>query len=316
MKIGAWHSRGVYPLDTLEKDGLFSLWMRDDLGETSDRVLLRGISGMGKSTLLRGISHTFSCLDALLAGANAPKAWGNTALRIEGLGTQPVLLCLVEDAAFFDTVRALHPDALAVGWRGGEAVLAEDAGRVLRQAFSDAQARPNMLLISDDPDDALRHDGGIAAPSVDLGDVSAYIRASGGYAETLSAMQQAHPGRLSETLSCLNALFHGKQIDPADAFQVTTSRGTHHSPEKLSAGERRMLLMLVAVGLVLHPGGILLVDEPESHIHPSQTLGVLSTLEAFALRGNGQLILTSHMPEVWRRYENLGLALSLEEAEA
>jgi hypothetical protein len=41
-------------------------------------------------------------------------------------------------------------------------------------------------------------------------------------------------------------------------------------------------------------------------------LGVLTTLERMALPEGGQMLLTSHAPEVWRRYAGLGVRVTLE----
>lgn len=50
----------------------------------------------------------------------------------------------------------------------------------------------------------------------------------------------------------------------------------------------------------LGPGGIVLLDEPELHLHISLMRGTLSVIDAMISEEfNGQLMVASHAPEVW-----------------
>ena len=61
----------------------------------------------------------------------------------------------------------------------------------------------------------------------------------------------------------------------------------------------------------LEPGGIVLIDEPDLHLHPSLIPGFLASLESLVKEKNGQLILTSHLPSIWDRYDSVGHRISL-----
>jgi len=73
----------------------------------------------------------------------------------------------------------------------------------------------------------------------------------------------------------------------------------HHPVEELSAGERQMLLLTAFTVAVLREGGILIIDEPDLHIHPAMVTQLLQTLEYVVRERSGQLIVASHSPLVW-----------------
>ena len=115
----------------------------------------------------------------------------------------------------------------------------------------------------------------------------------------------------------LNRFLAPKEIDPQPTqelrLQVKTPRtsdGTHGLDE-LSAGEHQILIQIYLVSRWLQKGGIVMIDEPDLHLHPSLLSLFLSTLERLVRERMGQLVLTSHNPELWRRYENKGLRIQL-----
>lgn len=115
-------------------------------------------------------------------------------------------------------------------------------------------------------------------------------------------------------LNDLNEFLSPKRIDPNPdprtlRLRVETSRGGRrgeHSLDDLSAGEHQILIQLYLVSRWLNPGGIVMIDEPDLHLHPSLLNGFHTKLEQIVKERDGQLILTSHNPELWRRYENIG----------
>lgn len=81
---------------------------------------------------------------------------------------------------------------------------------------------------------------------------------------------------------------------------------------ELTAGEKSLLVNAVIVLRQLVPGGIVLVDEPELHLHLSLIRPSLAALHELVRRLDGQLILASHAPEVWRYVEDRGLNVDLD----
>jgi energy-coupling factor transporter ATP-binding protein EcfA2 len=72
-----------------------------------------------------------------------------------------------------------------------------------------------------------------------------------------------------------------------------------HSIEELSSGEQEMLLLVGFVVAFLRPGGIVLIDEPDLHIHISMVTQLLQTLEFVVSERKGQLLVASHLERVW-----------------
>lgn len=312
MKIHAWFSRGLVPLDMLEEDGLFSLFFQDEEGETSDRVLLTGISGAGKSTLMQAMGSVWAGLSSLLAGERPEMPMGNAALWLDDLLDAPVMLCYARDASFWDALAARYPKVALAGIRGDALACPPSLHQALSMRMAQPDTRPNMLLMTEDAPPVAS--GDLSGYAVTLQEVRAALRAAGGFPEALQQLAQKSPDCLAGFRTQINELLYGKQLADASAhYQVLTRSGALHDLEALSSGEKRILLLLFSVWGVLHPGGVVLIDEPESHIHPSQVLGLLSTLEERIAQLEGQLLISSHMPQVWRRYENLGLVVSLEE---
>ncbi len=58
--------------------------------------------------------------------------------------------------------------------------------------------------------------------------------------------------------------------------------------------------------------GVVLVDEPDLFLHPGIMPDAFSAIEKIAAERDGQLIVTSHFPEMWARYENRAMRIKLE----
>ncbi len=116
----------------------------------------------------------------------------------------------------------------------------------------------------------------------------------------------------------MNAFLSGKEIDP-DIKQgenrlrvkIKNQRGQTHSLDDLSAGEHQVLILIYLLSRWAQQGAIVLIDEPDLYLHPSLVNGLLSSLEKLVSDFNGQLIITSHQPEIWRRYEKFGKRIEL-----
>ncbi|WP_319784406.1 ATP-binding protein [Oceanisphaera sp. IT1-181] len=125
-----------------------------------------------------------------------------------------------------------------------------------------------------------------------------------------------------EVIRGLNHFLMGKEIDPDIKpgesrlrVKIKNARGVHHGIDELSAGEHQVLIILYLLHRWVQPGGIVLIDEPDLYLHPSLVNPLLDALEQTTLKLGGQLIITSHSVDVWRRYESLGIRIELNASE-
>ncbi len=121
-----------------------------------------------------------------------------------------------------------------------------------------------------------------------------------------------------DVIGDLNRFLSGKEIDfkvdPVEnrlRVNVTRPRSSWHYLDELSAGEHQVLILVYLLIRRLEKGGVALIDEPDLHIHPSLISSLLSRIEGITRERNGQLIITSHIPEIWDRYETSGIRVSL-----
>jgi len=104
-----------------------------------------------------------------------------------------------------------------------------------------------------------------------------------------------------------------------DRFDESTQRpllrldtGEILTVDRLSAGERSLLINFCMLLRWLAPGGIVLLDEPELHQHISLMRGSLAVLEQIIRdEFDGQFILASHAPEVWDHFRRDGAIVDL-----
>lgn len=103
-----------------------------------------------------------------------------------------------------------------------------------------------------------------------------------------------------------NSFLIGKRLDNFDpktgSLMVVVDGRGKHPIEDLSSGEKQVLLMLAMITRWLRPGGILLIDEPDLHLHESLTTAFVSHLRRMVSEINGQLILASHAPALRRDF--------------
>ena len=141
---------------------------------------------------------------------------------------------------------------------------------------------------------------------------------SGQLEASLVALKTLDEPHYQAVLRDLNGFLAGKQIrsQPTARLRllvdIKNGSAEHSHPlDELSAGERQVLIQLYLISRWLQPGGVVLLDEPDLHLHPSLIQMFLGRLEAIVAERKGQLFLTSHLPELWRRYETAALRVKL-----
>ncbi len=121
-----------------------------------------------------------------------------------------------------------------------------------------------------------------------------------------------------EIIRELNKFLHEKEIETDIRtgenrlrVKLKDRRGQFHFLDDLSAGEHQVLIQLYLLHRWLEPGGIVLIDEPDLHLHPSLIPGFLASVESLVEKKQAQLLITSHVPDIWNRYESVGQRISL-----
>ena len=116
----------------------------------------------------------------------------------------------------------------------------------------------------------------------------------------------------------LNKFLIGKEIEadikPGENrlyVKIKNQQGYRHTLDWLSAGEHQVLILIYSISRWLQSGGVILIDEPDLHIHPSLINRLVSRIEQLAMEKNAQLILTSHATDLWQRYDNKGKRIIL-----
>lgn len=268
--------------------------------------------------------------------------WGGCAVVLDGLqiANQPVGL-VFGDLTWCDTLRKEHPD---VAWPGESVARTGKPGNPKREVFIPnapwvdawSEARKKMILSFDKVEipnvvflDAeerrwvspRRNVGEHTAESPGRRWLPKYL-ASEDWKDQLEAslitLKTTQLHKYHEVIRLLNDFLSGKEIDPDIQpgesrlrVKLKNKRGQSHSLDELSAGEHQVLILLYLLSRWAEQGAVVLIDEPDLYLHPSLVGGLLSSLEKLVKDLNGQLIITSHLPEIWQRYEASGKRIEL-----
>jgi AAA15 family ATPase/GTPase len=124
--------------------------------------------------------------------------------------------------------------------------------------------------------------------------------------------------KFHEIIRLLNTFLADKEILPDIQpgenrlrVNIKHKRNTWHTFDELSAGEREMLVLIYSISRWMEEGGVVLVDEPDLFLHPGIMTDAFSAMEKIVEKRQGQLIVTSHFPEMWERYENRAKRIKL-----
>lgn len=85
---------------------------------------------------------------------------------------------------------------------------------------------------------------------------------------------------------------------------VELPNGMSHYVTDLSSGERQCVILIFMVARWLAEGGILLLDEPDLHLHVSLQRQLMYTLKTLVKQKHGQVIVASHSPTLWEEFSD------------
>ncbi|MDM8550340.1 ATP-binding protein [Desulfobacterales bacterium HSG2] len=343
MKIKAIHVRNVGPLNR-------SLDFQDEWrGDVHDHILLSGPNGSGKTIVLQAVSILWETVGYWLDNRKMPnrnnpvqkwlRQWQCIAMVLRECphSDAPVVI-FSGNAESYNELRSKYENHKWIG----EIVCGETKSKrksmIPRGEWIDlwAEARKKMILTFDKSDtpnviwlDAEQRRW--VTPRRNLGQTlpeDSKLRWLVTYQATEDWQSQLESSLINlkytklhkyhKVIRDLNDFLCDKEIDPnvrpgENRLQVILKnrRGKAHAIDDLSAGEHQIMIQLYTVSRWMEEGGIVLIDEPDLFLHPSLIPGFLSKLESLVKERNGQMIITSHNPDVWKRYERKGLRVSL-----
>lgn len=345
MQIRAIHTNNFIPLGSQILD-----FTKQWDNKIADRILLNGPNGCGKSSLLRAIALLWEGFGHWLHYREAPnqKIWpnrkwlqqhGSIALILDSfpLTEQPIVL-FFGTADFLTTLQQTLPDSIFIGetlngnknhkkltlppetdllnqWHEAKTkLLASHEPTILPNIiFLDAEARrwitPNKDIGKIVPDDSTQRW---------LKTYEVSEQWEGQLESSLISMKATDPQRFEKIINEINPFLNNKKILPTiqtgenrlKVSNIPTNESTYYIDE-LSAGEHQILIQIYLISRWLEQGGIVLIDEPDLHLHPALISGFLEQLERMVSARQGQLIITSHIPDVWKRYETRAKRFSL-----
>lgn len=247
------------------------------LDTNDERVLFLGISGSGKTSALRGVTHMWLELKRYIDKQEPRNTLtGNIAMVLETDSGKAAII--LGDERLKATVLKENKGAWWLHSQNGAFSVSDKAP----PAFS------NMCMLDGD----MSFEPSQAPWLITDDDVK------------IMALKDSESGLM---VSAVNSLLVGKTVAVENGdLTVYLPNGQTHDRHALSMGERRIVGLCYLACVCLKKGGVLLMDEPDVHLHPSQMMGLVATLENAVLEKRGQILLISHHPEIWNRYDMLG----------
>lgn len=318
-------------------------------GKVHGAVCLRGLNGTGKSTYLEMLAQLWLWFRNSATSVKYAVPSGNTALlrevsRANGSfvaalftelpGPRPRLWLAYGAGGALKKTLADHPDS---PYRFNDELISWDKSilQFWREAFGRAESGadpatdvPLMIAIEAENksvpvlrDNELTKAG--SAPA--YVPVARYVSSGRGPSHLEGMMRILSLARrkrwesltryVSELRPGLELLERFDEATQRPLFRLGTGKGPSDyevlTVDKLSAGERSLLINLCMILRWTRPGSIVLLDEPELHQHLSLMGGSLAVIEAIIAENGGQLFAASHAPEVWNHFRRPGSLIDL-----
>ena len=314
LKITGMHLRGLGPLASL-KLPQGAAW-----GSLSDLVVVHGPNGCGKTTLLEFLAQAAACMTARTwPVALNPQGDSWVEFKVCGQpGGQERVQFRIGSAAFLSAqLQAPSYDVCThAGPEGARVLPVSDRSewiKTLRRAFPSATLHPGLPYVAYFPSDRSftmpRAAQRVAAEPEEPLPFFFRWQPPKTWAQSLEA--QLYAARWHD----LNASAEGRPEEATrqDAFtqamdEVTqgakrlvwikgqlwveiVSSGARHELASLSAGELQLLVFSVELRRWWRPGSLILIDEPELHLHASWQHRLLELLTRWRQERGGQVIL-------------------------
>jgi predicted ATPase len=336
MKIQIIYFKNLGPIENQKLD-FYDDWS----DKIFSRVLFSGPNGSGKSLVFRAIAELWQATGYWLENRdklphnntynrNWLEQWGGIALVLTELPFVSGSVGLIfGESTWFKKIEIAHPD---VQWIG-EVIKNKKSVFLLPQAewlnhWSEARNKlivsfdqantPNMIYL--DAEECRwvspkRRVGKILPEDTSSRWLVKYKATEdwqGQLESSLVNLKAVELHKYHRLIRELNHCLYGKEInheikrvDGKNRLQVSIhkKRGQSHLLDVLSAGERQVLIKLYLVSRWLEPGGLVMIDEPDLYLHPSVVSSFLARVESQVEDKKGQLLIASHSPDVWNRYD-------------
>lgn len=96
----------------------------------------------------------------------------------------------------------------------------------------------------------------------------------------------------------LSVKFNGISTDIERRLLFKNKKSDNIWLEELSTGEQQLFIRALSLKLLEPKEQIILIDEPETSLHPSWQQSILKVYENIAKEGNNQLIIATHSPHI------------------
>ena len=122
-------------------------------------------------------------------------------------------------------------------------------------------------------------------------------------------MKWLDDGRLEKAVEIINKrVFQGsttfiKGVRKTPPEAIVVSKGQEHGLDRLSSGEKNLVQLFLRIGAHCTRNSIILIDEPEIHLHPNWQKRLMKQLREFAQEHPGiTIILATHSIEMLRAF--------------
>jgi ABC-type transport system involved in cytochrome c biogenesis ATPase subunit len=321
-------------------------------GEVASKVLFSGPNGCGKTSVLRAVATLWAAFGYWLHNRKQLsktsderewlQRWGGLAVLLVDLPFEaPPMMLVFGERQWIERLSKEHPTYMQVGewversgkpgaparkfiWPTDSSWLDKWTTAYQRMiATAENSLSPNMIFLDAEERRWVtprRRLGELRPENLSQRWLSRYIVSEdwdGQLEASLLAVKTADEARFKRIIQDMNAFLKGKAIMTKvvlgdNRLHVKLDSGGDHFLDELSAGEHQVLIMLFQISRWLEKGGVVLIDEPDLYLHPSLIDGLLSRLEHMVKQCSGQLLITSHVPAVWQRFETLGMRVLLD----
>ncbi len=290
---------------------------------TRKHMLLQGGNGSGKTTILETIAGLWDWFGKMIDGDNSPFSFPATSrwsaeLNAMELGDFPIpgqdLWIAVGTGNGIDGLKEAHPETpMACLRRNGKEIHIElppgDSRTIKVRSQEGVEPLPNVVHFPPEGRSILHAPRG-PVKRLDLYQLNwlATYNADCVLDSLLFTIRARDSDRHAQAMRLFNQLLApaGKRVSAEEGREgrlhierFEEPRLPPHPWTALSSGERQFLLFVVYTVCLLREDSILLIDEPDLHIHIGMVKQLLATLSSVAEKRRCQMIVAGHSQLLW-----------------